>query len=117
MLLGYVAPEGETLLAAVRWIEQLLTGSIGTVVAIIAIASIGFAMLAGRLDVKRGLTMIFGCFILFGAQSLASALSNLALSSVPEPPVMTANKAPQYPMPSKNPENAYDPNAGASVPR
>ncbi len=39
----------------------------------IALAGIGFVMLAGRVDLRRGATVILGCFILFAAPSMANS--------------------------------------------
>src|SRR3546814_14694750 len=52
--------------------------SVATAIAIIAVAAIGLLMLSGRLDLRRGITVIFGCFLLFGASGIAAALTGLA---------------------------------------
>lgn len=66
--------EANVLLAAARWIEALLLGPLATSVAVISIASVGLLMLSGRVNVRRGLTAIVGCFILFGAGAIAEGL-------------------------------------------
>lgn len=45
-----------------------------TVVAIIAVASVGFLMLTGRMSWRYGATVILGCFILFGAASIVGGI-------------------------------------------
>jgi hypothetical protein len=55
------------IVSAVRWLEGTLLGTIATVVAVIAVASVGLMMLTGRINWRYGATVIFGCFILFGA--------------------------------------------------
>lgn len=71
-------------------------------------------MLAGRLEVRRGLTTIAGCFILFGASAIAEGIQGTvggpdATLAYVAPPVASLVQA--APVPS-NP----DPYAGASVP-
>lgn len=66
------------LIAAVRWLEGTLLGTIATVVAVIAIASVGFLMLTGRINWRYGATVILGCFILFGAASIVAGIQSTA---------------------------------------
>ena len=49
-----------------------------TVVAVIAVASIGFMMLTGRMNWRYGATLILGCFILFGAASIVAGIQSSA---------------------------------------
>ena len=68
-------PAGNSsLLAAVSWLEQLLTGQLATIAAVIAVAMIGFRMLYGDLSVRDGAKVVLGCFILFGAPVIARGL-------------------------------------------
>ncbi|WP_429600398.1 TrbC/VirB2 family protein [Sphingomonas zeicaulis] len=72
-------PEGSgVLVAAVRWIEGTLLGTIATVAAVIAVAAVGFLMLTGRLNWRYGATVILGCFILFGAASIVAGIQSTA---------------------------------------
>ena len=111
-------PSGSSaIVAAVGWIEGTLLGTVATVVAVIAVASIGFMMLGGRVRIRHGLTVILGSFILFGASTIAAGLrSSLPEGDqdigafVPEPPPVAATPPP--PPPANN-----DPYAGASVAR
>lgn len=66
------------LVSAVRWLEGTLLGTIATVVAIIAVASVGFLMLTGRINWRYGATVILGCFILFGAASIVAGIQSTA---------------------------------------
>jgi type IV secretion system protein VirB2 len=63
---------------AVRWLQGTLLGTIATVVAVIAVASVGFLMLTGRINWRYGATVILGCFILFGAASIVAGIQSTA---------------------------------------
>lgn len=99
------------------WLVQLVTGSLATSIAILAIAFIGFGMLRGRIDMRRGATTLIGCFILFGAPAIAAALSDLArddpsTAAIPtEPSIDPVANAPTVPKPQS------DPYAGAALVR
>lgn len=70
------------IVGALRWLQDMLLGTAATVVAVVAVASVGFMMLTGRLNWRYGASVILGCFILFGATRIvagiqtASALGN-----------------------------------------
>ncbi|WP_422397309.1 TrbC/VirB2 family protein [Sphingopyxis kveilinensis] len=66
------------LVSAVRWLEGTLLGTIATVVAVIAVATVGFMMLTGRINWRYGATVILGCFILFGAASIVAGIQSTA---------------------------------------
>jgi type IV secretion system protein VirB2 len=59
---------------ALTWLEGTLMGTLATVAAVIAIASVGFMMLTGRMNWRHGITVIVGCFILFGAASIVAGI-------------------------------------------
>jgi type IV secretory pathway VirB2 component (pilin) len=102
-------------LGAVQWVVDLLVGPIGTSMAVIAVAWVGFSLLEGRLTVRRGAMVVLGCFILFGAPSIARELLDLAgrdSGRIPAPDLAPA--APPQPPPPLPPQP--DPYAGASVP-
>jgi len=72
-------PEGSgVLVRAVQWLQGTLLGTIATVVAVIAVASVGFLMLTGRINWRYGATVILGCFILFGAASIVAGIQATA---------------------------------------
>lgn len=112
-------PRGSSVIVeAVRWVEGTLLGSVGTIIAVIAVSWIGFMMLFGRANVRHGLTVIGGCFVLFGAPTIAAGLQasiaspsggRLDYAEVPPPP-----EAPPAP-PTFVPANR-DPYAGAALP-
>lgn len=72
-------PAGSSpLLAAVNWVQGTLLGNVATSAAVIAVAAVGFLMLTGRIEWKRGLTVIVGAFIIFGAVSIVAGIRGLA---------------------------------------
>jgi type IV secretory pathway VirB2 component (pilin) len=80
-------PANNALVAASQWLADVATGSIAVGAATIAVAGVGFAMLAGRVDLRRGATVILGCFILFAAPSLANGFvqwANGGISAAPQ---------------------------------
>ncbi|GEO01166.1 type VI secretion protein [Novosphingobium sediminis] len=66
------------IVGAVRWLQNTLLGTVATVVAVIAVASVGFMMLTGRMNWRYGATVILGCFILFGAASIVAGIQTAA---------------------------------------
>ena len=44
----------------------------------IAVATVGFMMLTGRMNWRYGATVILGCFILFGASSIVAGIQATA---------------------------------------
>jgi len=107
--------DAPALISAVEWVRDLLTGTIGTSVAVLAIAWVGFALLQGRIPVWAGVRVVLGCFILFGAPVIAAAFLQMAR---PEPNVSftaaTRLTPPANTLPNHPPQ--FDPYAGASVP-
>ena len=79
---GFATYPGEpsVFVAASEWVQATLLGSLATAVAVMAVATVGLLLLTGRVNLKRGLTVIVGCFILFGASSIANGLSGAASS-------------------------------------
>lgn len=63
---------------AVRWLQGTLLGTVATVAAVIAVATVGFLMLTGRMNWRYGATVILGCFILFGAASIVAGIQSAA---------------------------------------
>lgn len=102
------------LIGAVDWLRGVLLGAVGTTIAVLAVAAVGLLMLSGRVPIRRGLTVVVGCFVLFSAASIADALvSGLGPSAArePLPPVSPPAYTPSTPKPVP-----YDPYAGAAVP-
>ena len=83
-------PGASAIAASVEWLQATLLGTAATVIATLAVASIGLMMLAGRLNVRHGLTVIAGCFILFGARSIVAGIqSGVAAGEAVEAPAAT----------------------------
>jgi len=75
----YADPAGSgVLVSAVNWLQGTLLGTVATVVAVIAVASVGFMMLTGRINWRHGAVVILGCFILFGASSIVVGIQSAA---------------------------------------
>ena len=111
-------PGASVIVAAVAWLEGTLLGTIATTVAIVAVASVGLMMLAGRVNLRYGLTVIAGCFILFGASTIVAGIQSSLAGGGRGPPLATPEAPPPMvaaPPPPPPPANR-DPYAGASVP-
>lgn len=109
--------------AAVQWLQGTLLGTVATTVAVISVATIGLMMLSGRVDLRRGASVVLGCFILFGASSIAAGIRSVAsgdyVSAEPvyqvEPWIAPPAPAPPPPATAQPPEPA-DPYGVATVP-
>lgn len=78
---GYADPAGSgPIVGAVNWLQSTLLGTVATVAAVIAVACVGFLMLTGRMNWRYGITVILGCFILFGAASIVAGIQTAASS-------------------------------------
>ncbi|HEU4962144.1 MAG TPA: TrbC/VirB2 family protein [Sphingomonas sp.] len=107
-------PSGQSsIVLAMGWIEGTLLGSIATAIAVVCVATVGLMMFSGRIDVRRGLTVALGCFVLFGAsavvQGFRATREYRRIEVLPVPPLPTPS-----PASSPSPELS-DPYAGASV--
>ena len=112
-------PPAESSIAdGVTWVQGVALGSTATAVAVIAVAAIGLLMLSGRLELRRGITVVLGCFVLFGAAGIAGTLTSLARTGAQ--PLRMADPDSTHLLSSQlqspPPLAAYDPYAGASVP-
>jgi type IV secretory pathway VirB2 component (pilin) len=121
-MIAQAAPAGsDTLVMAVQWVQGVMTGSVATVVAVIAVAMTGAMMLNGRIDWRRGATVIIGCFIIFGAPAIAAGLAGVMTGDVgPVPPAVPFTPILSAPAPAPArpaaPPAGYDPYAGAAMP-
>ncbi len=109
----YEPLKASPLVSAVDWMAHLLTGTLGTSIAVLAIGWAGVTMMQGRLSIREGTRVVLGCFILFGAPLIARGLIDtvrgdaMARHQSPQPaPVQTPKSPPQF-----------DPYAGAALPR
>jgi type IV secretion system protein VirB2 len=111
-------PAASAIAAASTWVSDLLIGPLATSIAVIAIAWVGLAMLSGRIDVRRGLSVVIGCFLLFGAKGIADGLRTAAVDETGNP-IAVVPQPPSFPAAahSANGTNAFDPYAGAAVMR
>jgi type IV secretory pathway VirB2 component (pilin) len=66
------------ILAAVNWVQGTLLGNVATAVAVVAVAIVGFMMLTGRMNWRHAITVIVGCFILFGAAAIVAGIQTAA---------------------------------------
>lgn len=72
-------PAGSSpLLAALNWVQGTLLGNLATTAAVIAVAIIGYLMLVGRFDWRRGIVTLVGIFIIFGAVTIVAGIRSLA---------------------------------------
>jgi type IV secretory pathway VirB2 component (pilin) len=113
-------PAGSNVIAAaVSWLQAALLGTVATTIAVIAVSWIGFMMLAGRVPVQRGLTVIGGCFLLFGAPFIAAGIqafvggAGVPMTRAPAQLTGPPPAPPRQPLPRAD----QDPYAGASVSR
>ena len=81
MSVDWASGQDNAIAAALVWIRVTLTGSLATGFAIIAVAWFGLILLSGRLPRRRGIQLILGCFIIFGASSIAVAISQVLNTS------------------------------------
>lgn len=116
--LSLTDPPMESPLAhSVNWIQGAALGTVATTLAVIAVATIGLLMLSGRLELRRGITVVLGCFILFGAAGIAAALTGLSGAGAQPYPTVAPNPGePMSQLRSPTSPTVYDPYAGASVP-
>jgi hypothetical protein len=107
--------------SALGWISGGLLGTVAVTVAVIAIAAIGILMLSGRIDIRRSAWVIVGCFIIFGASTIAAGINSAITSGESAAPIAEIDPPPYYPpaspvVPQPAP-GGNDPYAGAAVPR
>jgi len=112
------------LLSASNWLESTLLGTFATAIAVIAVAAQGLMLLTGRLQARRGMALLAGCFLVFGASTIANGIRSVlgdgdrsgkvaAVARAPEPLPSMMVTAPPLPTRTSRP---YDPYAGAAVP-
>jgi type IV secretory pathway VirB2 component (pilin) len=108
-------PDSSAIVPAVEWVQNTLLGTVAVSAAAMAVAAVGFLMLSGRIEARRGLVTIVGCFILFGAPAIARGLRSMVIDRdgtemievAPAPPIAVPRS------PSK--PNVFDPYAGAAL--
>ena len=65
-------------LSAVNWLQGTLLGNVATALAVLAVGAVGLLMLTGRIDWRRGATVILGCFIVFGAGAIVAGIQSVS---------------------------------------
>ena len=106
---------GNALLAATHWIEGLLLGSFATAMAVIAVAWVGFGLLTGRIELRRAVQVVVGCFILFGAPVMVREFAQAVRGDGAAAPGVASGPPPSPPPAPRQPPSV-DPYAGAAVP-
>lgn len=105
--------------SALGWIEGTALGTVATAVAVVAAAWVGFLMLSGRIDIRRAAHVVFGCFIIFGASTIAAGIQAAIFGTpelAPEEVDVTPPPPPAFPTaPANTDAAAYDPYAGAGL--
>ncbi|HET8613048.1 MAG TPA: TrbC/VirB2 family protein [Sphingomonas sp.] len=71
-------PGSSPILGALLWVQGTLLGSLATTAAVIAVAIVGLMMLTGRIEWRRGLTVVVGAFIVFGAAAIVAGMRTVA---------------------------------------
>lgn len=101
--------------AGMQWVQNLLLGQIGTIIAIIAVGILGLRMLNGSYPLRDGIRIVLGCFILLGSAAIARGLSDIApgagnapAAASPYPPPVSVIAAK-----SEASSNPFDPYANA----
>jgi type IV secretion system protein VirB2 len=109
-------PAGQSSLArGIGWLEGAVVGPVAGVIAVVAVAGVGLMLLTGRIAVRRGAAVILGCFLVFGARSIAAGLVGGG-GEVPGSARFDAEAPSALPTAASSPQ-PYDPYAGASLVR
>lgn len=66
------------ILGALQWVQGTLLGNLATSAAVIAVAIVGLMMLTGRIEWRRGVTVVLGAFIVFGAVAIVAGMRSMA---------------------------------------
>jgi len=104
---GVTAVEG-----AVYWMNGALTGTVGTVVASVAVAGVGLRWLGGHADWRSGARVLIGCSLVVAAGTIAAALTG-ASPTVREPRLMAGEQEARAAV-TPTPAAPVDPYAGAA---
>lgn len=110
-------PTGAPVLGtAVEWLAQTVTGSIAIALCTIAVAMVGVMMFEGRMPIRRGLRVIIGCFVVFGAPAIAAGLLGTWQTGAEAPPPAAIGIDPATMRGAPAPM-VYDPATGTWSPR
>lgn len=64
--------------SAAEWLQGTMLGNVATAIAVMAVAAVGFMMLAGRINWRYGATVVLGLFVVFGAASIVAGIRSAA---------------------------------------
>ena len=109
-----IAASDTALVQAATWGQHLTSGSLATLAATIAVAGLGYALIAGRLELRRAARIVGGCFLLFSAQAIVAEFTSGVGDQVSVGeggavnPLVASEVAPVTP-------ELFDPYAGAAV--
>lgn len=118
-MIAEIGGKPDVFAAAIQWVQAALLGSLATATAAIAVAAVGFLMLSGRVDVRLGVRVVFGCFVLFGASSIAGGIFQLISGGGAAPdaaPSLPPSAIYVSPVASPVAAVSQDPYAGAALP-
>jgi len=102
---------------AAAYVAEVLTGGLAMGLATLALAGVGFAMLTGRLELRRGAAVIVGCFLIIGAPVVARGILGFGAAAAQSAKLeMSAPVAPK-PLEARKVQQSADPYAGASLVR
>lgn len=96
------------------WVPALLGSTAVQIVCVLAIAGLGFGMLAGRISVRRSGLIILGCFLMLGAPAIAVALTGIGRGGGNEGHAAPTSPAPIH-VPNPEARTSADPYSGASL--
>ncbi|WP_319951555.1 TrbC/VirB2 family protein [Sphingomonas caeni] len=101
------------LVVAVEWLQGTLLGTIALTLTVLAVAWVGLMMLTGRVNVRYGLTVVAGCFVLFGAPRIVGGIKATTLGSgaMELPPPILVEASPPVVIATPSTEDPY---AGAA---
>ena len=102
---------------AIGWVVGLLSSEVSTILAVIAVAIFGMLVILGRGDVRSGGRVAVGCFIVFGAATIAQGLLGVIGQErevVPLPEVGSPAPPERIFKPETRPANPFDPYSGES---
>jgi type IV secretory pathway VirB2 component (pilin) len=83
-----------SIVEAIVWIEGVMTGSVATAIAVLAVAAFGLRMLGGHVDWRHGSRIVLGCFLIFGAPAIARGFLTAAGNSTAYPPLSDSSWSP-----------------------
>jgi type IV secretory pathway VirB2 component (pilin) len=92
---------------AMDWITSAMAGSAATAIAVIAIALVGFAMLNGRVSPRRAMSVLLGCFLVFGARDLTVGFISAVWADSAQREMVIAPPPPPAPVKKPKPYNPY----------